>query len=80
MTTVISSLPKSGSAWLWQSSDTTEATMKREPADLIERSLYRRAVEAVICGMPAVNTDLMYQAETGGLRRRNSGRPRRLIC
>ena len=32
------------------------------PADLTERTLHRRAVEAVIWGMPAVNFDLMYQA------------------
>src|SRR6478736_2535305 len=32
------------------------------PAQLAERSLHRRAVEAVIWGMPAVNYDLMYQA------------------
>jgi hypothetical protein len=31
-------------------------------AALVERSIYRRAVETVIWGMPAVNTDLMYQA------------------
>jgi hypothetical protein len=31
-------------------------------ADLSERAIQRRAVEAVIWGMPAVNTDLMYQA------------------
>ena len=37
-------------------------TKKRlSAADLAERALYRRAVEAVIWGMPAVNTDLMYQ-------------------
>ena len=30
--------------------------------DLTRRTLERRAVEAVIWGMPAVNTDLMYQA------------------
>src|SRR6476661_5535495 len=30
--------------------------------DLARRTLERRAVEAVIWGMPAVNTDLMYQA------------------
>jgi hypothetical protein len=29
---------------------------------IVERALYRRAVEAVIWGMPAVNYDLMYQA------------------
>jgi len=34
----------------------------RDPTDLIERAVYRRAVEAVIWGMPVVNTDLMYQA------------------
>jgi hypothetical protein len=31
-------------------------------ADLAERTLHRRAVEAVIWGMPIVNFDLMYQA------------------
>src|SRR5437870_1689715 len=31
-------------------------------AQLAERSLHRRAVEAIIWGMPAVNYDLMYQA------------------
>src|SRR5262249_49359842 len=31
-------------------------------ADLGQRTLHRRAVEAVIWGMPAVNFDLMYQA------------------
>jgi hypothetical protein len=32
------------------------------PVDLMERTVHRRAVEAVIWGMPAVNYDLMYQA------------------
>ncbi len=32
------------------------------PAQLSERALYRRAVEAVIWGMPAVNAELMFQA------------------
>src|SRR6476469_9947725 len=32
------------------------------PAQLAQRTLHRRAVEAVIWGMPAVNYDLMYQA------------------
>jgi len=36
--------------------------MARDPADVAERTVYRRAVEAVIWGMPAVNCDLMYQA------------------
>jgi hypothetical protein len=31
-------------------------------SDLAERTVHRRAVEAVIWGMPAVNYDLMYQA------------------
>src|ERR671912_274745 len=30
--------------------------------ELHERSLYRRAVEAAIWGMPAVNFDMMFQA------------------
>ena len=32
------------------------------PSELTERTQHRRAVEAVIWGMPAVNYDLMYQA------------------
>jgi len=32
------------------------------PAQLAERALHRRAVEAVIWGMPAVNTELMFRA------------------
>jgi len=32
------------------------------PSELAERTVHRRAVEAVIWGMPAVNCDLMYQA------------------
>jgi hypothetical protein len=35
---------------------------KFSPEDLRRRAIERRAVEAVIWGMPAVNTDLMYQA------------------
>src|SRR4029453_17805955 len=37
-------------------------SMARDPADVAERAVYRRAIEAVIWGMPAVNCDLMYQA------------------
>ena len=32
------------------------------PAEITERTLHRRAVEAVIWGMPAVNAELMFQA------------------
>ena len=32
------------------------------PAELVERTLQHRAVEAVIWGMPAVNAELMFQA------------------
>ena len=32
------------------------------PAELTERTLHRRALEAVIWGMPAVNAELMFQA------------------
>ena len=32
------------------------------PAELTERAIHRRAVEAVIWGMPAVNYDMMFQA------------------
>ncbi len=37
---------------------------KRDPAQLAERALRRRAVEAVIWGMPAVNYELMLRAAT----------------
>lgn len=36
--------------------------MIKTPAELLERSVYRRAVEAAIWGMPTVNYDMMYQA------------------
>jgi hypothetical protein len=46
------------------------ATSKRSysPADLADRAVQRRAVEAVIWGMPAVNFDRMLRAaiENGG--------------
>jgi hypothetical protein len=38
------------------------------PSDLAERTLHRRAVEAVSWGMPVVNYDLMYQAMVRGAR------------
>jgi len=40
----------------------TEKAGAFSAADLAERAIQRRAVEAVVWGMPAVNTDLMYQA------------------
>ena len=43
-----------------QTASTTESNFSS--ADLAERTIHRRAVEAVIWGMSAVNTDLMYQA------------------
>src|SRR5260221_7774946 len=39
-----------------------QADAQLSSAQLAERTLHRRAVEAVIWGMPAVNYDLMYQA------------------
>src|SRR5471032_3711423 len=38
------------------------STSKWSPADLAERTVERRAVEAVFWGMPAVNFELMLQA------------------
>jgi hypothetical protein len=38
------------------------------PEQLVRNALHRRAVEAVIWGMPAVNTDLMYQAMAGAVK------------
>jgi len=43
-----------------QAASPTESNFS--PADLAQRTIYRRAVEAVIWGMSAVNTDRMYQA------------------
>src|SRR6516164_6753194 len=40
---------------------TLKKTKTFNAAELAERTVYRRAVEAVIWGMPAVNTDLMLQ-------------------
>src|SRR6476620_10389307 len=50
---------------MWPSSSspsTAEGHMGLTPAELDERMLHRRAIEAVIWGMPAVNYDRMYQA------------------
>jgi hypothetical protein len=52
----------------WMTSAAVAQENKRKPesaftpAQLAERTLHRRAVEAVAWGMPAVNFDLMYQA------------------
>jgi len=40
----------------------TEKTKEFSSTELAERAIQRRAVEAVVWGMPAVNTDLMSQA------------------
>ncbi|RVI64097.1 DUF1254 domain-containing protein [Sinorhizobium meliloti] len=46
-----------------QRSDTAAAAVSQfTPAQLAERTLHRRAIEAVIWGMPAVNAQLMYDA------------------
>jgi hypothetical protein len=44
--------------------DSTQLT----PEQLVRNALRRRAIEAVIWGMPAVNTDLMYQAMARGVK------------
>jgi hypothetical protein len=44
---------------------TGEAYMTFSASELADRTLHRRAIEAVIWGMPAVNFDLMYQATVG---------------
>jgi hypothetical protein len=41
---------------------TSASAQSLSPDDLARRAIERRAVEAIIWGMPAVNTDLMYQA------------------
>src|SRR4029077_7374307 len=41
---------------------TTRMLLAQSSEDLARRTIERRAVEAVIWGMPAVNFDLMYQA------------------
>jgi len=41
---------------------TEKAATTFTSTELAERAIQRRAVEAVVWGMPAVNTDLMYQA------------------
>lgn len=41
---------------------TAKPTLEAGAAELAERAVHRRAVEAVIWGMPAVNFDLLHQA------------------
>jgi hypothetical protein len=48
---------------------------KFTPAELAERSLHRRAVEAVIWGMPAVNYDLMLQEMVN----KTKGKPNQIV-
>jgi hypothetical protein len=45
-------------------------------ADLARRGIERRAVEAVIWGMAAINLDLMLQPMIGGA----AGRPARILA
>jgi len=55
--------------------ESTGKTVSRfTPAQLAERTLHRRAVEAVIWGMPAVNAQLMIDAvkKSGGDSTRSS--------
>src|SRR4051812_27506326 len=47
----------------------------RSPDELYRRSIERRAVEAVIWSMPAVNLDLMLQAMIGGAK----GKPNQIV-
>ena len=56
MKKTVASAPNSGGA------APLARTEKLSPADLKRRAIHRRAVEAVIWGMPAVNFDRMYQA------------------
>jgi hypothetical protein len=72
MTLAAAALLAAGALLGWPAISTTAWEKKPEPgpkadspftpAQLAERALHRRAVEAVIWGMPAVNYDLMYQA------------------
>ena len=41
---------------------TEKAASTFSAADLAERTMHRRAVEAIIWGIPAVNYDLMFQS------------------
>ena len=45
------------------------------PEDLAKRTIKRRAIEAVIWGMPAVNLDLMLQAMIGSAK----GKPNQIV-
>ena len=44
------------------SAPSTVTSAHLTPEQLVRNALHRRAIEAVIWGIPAVNTDLMYQA------------------
>jgi hypothetical protein len=55
-------IPRPSKPFLNYSIQRTQYVNALDPAELIERTIGRRAVEAVIWGMPAVNYDLMYQA------------------
>ena len=58
----------SDAAMLERPASSADTSVRFTPEQLSERAIHRRAVEAVIWGMPAVNFDLMLQAliEGGG--------------
>jgi hypothetical protein len=45
-----------------EQSESSRSVQTFTPDELLQRAIHRRAVEAVIWGMPVVNYDLMYQA------------------
>ena len=60
-------------AFVWVS--TTSQAQNLPAEDLARRAIERRAVEAVIWGMPAVNTELMFQAMIGSAK----GKPNQIV-
>jgi hypothetical protein len=65
-TTMAAATLLAGALFGWLTCPAGAQEKKIEPtftaAQLADRALHRRAVEAVVWGMPAVNFDLMYQA------------------
>jgi hypothetical protein len=60
-TLIVTSVLLSNSASLLFAQDKSHA-LPLSPVELMDRAKHRRAVEAVIWGMPAVNAELMFQA------------------
>src|SRR5262245_33110827 len=73
-TNVLAATVIAAASWLCAREVHSDETQNFTPAQLAERAIHRRAVEAVIWGMPAVNFERMLQAAT-----ENGAKPNQVV-